>query len=365
MLWRIWHLVIKEFLALFKDWRSRIVVTLPPLIQLVVFGYAATFDLNRVPYAVYDEDRGRWAQEVLARLRGSPIFQETRQIHHDREIAPLIDRREVLFVIHLGPRFSEKIARDEIAPVQILIDGRNSNTALIILGYLRDILINFNIQQMPAPVSNYLVTRAWFNENLQSQWFIIPGIVALLTLVVTIMTTTLTVAREREQGTFDQLLVTPLTPFEILVGKTIPPFVIGIAEGSIIVIAAIWWFEVPLRGQLWILYSGLVVFLIAAIGAGLMISSLAVTQQQGLMGAFTFVVPSVILSGFATPIENMPEPVQQITHLNPMRYFLVIVRTTFLADPPFALLWPQFWPMAIIGLVTLILAAWLFRHRLY
>ncbi|BCX87662.1 ABC-2 type transport system permease protein [Methylomarinovum tepidoasis] len=365
MLQRIWHLIVKEFLTLLKDKRSRFVVIVPPLVQLVVFGYAATFDLNHIPYAVYNEDKGERSQQVLARLRGSPVFEEVARIDHDAQIAPLIDRREALFVIHFGPRFSERFARGQSPPLQVVIDGRNSNTALITLGYLRTILADFTLERLDLNPPARLVTRAWFNEDLQSRWFIVPGIVALLTLVVAMVTTALTVAREREQGTFDQLLVTPLTPFEILIGKTVPPFVIGLFEGSLILAAAVYWFEVPFRGALWLLYAGLAVYLLAAIGVGLMISSLAVTQQQGLMGAFLFIVPAVILSGFATPIENMPEVVQRITLLDPMRYFLVIVRTTFLADPAFALLWPQFWPMAVIGVVTLALAAWLFRHRLY
>ncbi len=369
MIQRIWHLVIKEFLALLKDKRSRFVVIVPPLVQLMVFGYAATFDLNDIPYAVYNEDRGELSQQVLAKLRGSTLFTEITEIKHDRDIAPLIDHRKVLFVIHFGPRFSEHQARGNTAPVQIIIDGRNSNTALITLGYLRTILANFNLRwlqrQGQASPPAFLETRAWFNESLQSRWFIVPGIVALLTLVVTMVTTALTVAREREQGTFDQLLVTPITPFEILMGKSIPPFIIGLFEGSLIVAVAIFWFEVPFRGQWWILYAGMSLYLLAAIGVGLMISSLSVTQQQGLLGAFLFIVPAVILSGFATPIENMPKFVQAMTYLDPMRYFLVIVRSTFLADSPFTMLWPQFWPMVLIGLFNLALAAWLFRHRLY
>ncbi len=362
---RIWHLVVKEFLTLFKDARSRFVIVVPPLAQLLVFGYAATFDIDRVPYAVYDEDRGRWSQKLLARLQGSPVFEEAAHLDHDAQIAPVLDRRQVLFVIHFGPRFSERLARGRQAPVQVILDGRNSNTALIVLGYLRTVLADFTVEHLHIVLPGRPVTRAWFNENLQSRWFIVPGIVALLTLVVTMVTTALTVAREREQGTFDQLLVTPIRPVEILAGKMIPPFVIGLAEGSLILAVAVHWFEVPFRGSPALLYAGMSLYLLAAIGIGLMISSLSVTQQQGLMGAFLFIVPAVILSGFATPIENMPEAVQQFTYLNPMRYFLVIVRTTFLADPPTSLLWPQLWPMAIIAAVTLAAAAWLFRHRLY
>ncbi|XSG83856.1 MAG: ABC transporter permease [Methylohalobius sp. ZOD2] len=365
MLHRIWHLIIKEFLGLVKDKRSRFVLIGPPLIQLMIFGYAATYDLTDIPYAVYDEDGGQAVREILAKFRGSRSFTEVARIDHDRQIASLIDQRRVLVVLHFGPDFSRRVGRGRIGKLQVLIDGRNSNTAQIVLGYIRSIVSEFNLARLDRPPPAYLENRAWFNENLQSRWFIVPGIVALLTIVVTMVTTTLTIAREREQGTFDQLLVTPLTPFEILVGKTVPPFVIGLAEGTLILAAAVYWFQVPFRGELWLLYAGLTLYLLSAIGVGLMISSVAVTQQQGLLGAFLFIVPAVILSGFATPIENMPEIVQAMTRLNPMRYFLVIVRSAFLADPPFELLWPQLWPMAVIAIFTSTAAAWLFRHRLY
>ena len=204
-----------------------------------------------------------------------------------------------------------------------------------------------------------------FNSNLESRWFIVPGIIGLLTLVITTIVTALSVAREREAGTLDQLLVTPLRPFEILIGKAFPGMLIGAVEGSFILLMAVYWFEVPLRGSLGALYLGMFLFLLSAVGIGLMISSLAVTQQQGMLGAFLFLVPAVILSGFATPISNMPEVVQHLTLINPMRYFMVIVRGVFLEGTPFHLLINQFWPLALIGMITLGIASWLFRRRMY
>jgi ABC-2 type transport system permease protein len=192
----------------------------------------------------------------------------------------------------------------------------------------------------------------------------VPGIVGLMMLVVTTIVTGLSVAREREAGTFDQLLVTPLRPVEILLGKSVPGILIGLVEGSFILLMVIFWFEIPLRGSLGALYLGVFLFLLSAVGIGLMISSLAVTQQQGILGAFLFLVPAVILSGFATPISNMPEVVQHLTLINPMRYFMVILRGVFLEGDSYALLFNQYWPMAIIAVVTLSLAGWLFRHRM-
>jgi len=272
-------------------------------------------------------------------------------------------------VLHISPRFSDDLAAGESASLQVIVDGRNSNTALLALNYVRNVLLDFSAewahQQQRPPPPAILVTRAWYNSNLVSQWFIVPGIIGLLTLVVSLLVTALSVAREREEGTFDQLLVTPLRPVEILVGKSVPGLIIGLVESTFIILVTIWWFEVPLRGHLGVLYLGLFLFLLANIGIGLMISSLAVTQQQGLLGAFLFLVPAVILSGFATPIANMPEAVQYLTLINPMRYFLIIVRGVFLEGAGFELLAAQYWPMAVIALLSLSSAGWLFRRRMY
>jgi ABC-2 type transport system permease protein len=366
---RIRALMKKEFLALLKDKRSRIVVIVPPILQLLVFGYAATYDLNRIPLAVYDEDHSQASRDLVAQFEGSPNFQLVTTISHDAQIAPLVDARKVLLVLHIGPQFSRELLAGRSGPVQVIIDGRNSNTAAILLNYVNSIIATFNadwLQTAGAPATPvYLETRAWFNPNLVSRWFIVPGIVGLLTLVVTTLVTALSVAREREQGTFDQLLVTPFRPAEILIGKALPGFIIGFAEATVIILLATLWFQVPLRGSVATLYVGMFFFLLSTVGVGLMISSLSVTQQQGLLGAFLFIVPAIILSGFATPIANMPYLVQQLTLINPMRYFLVILRSVFLEGTPFHLLISQFWPMAIIGLVNLAVAARMFRTRMY
>ena len=365
---RILALAIKELLAVLRDKKSRFVLIGPPIAQLIIFGYAATFDLNDIPLAVYNEDRSAPSRELLARVTGSPHFRWITTIDHDEQIAPLIDNKDVLLVLHLGPRFSEYLKRGKSASAQVIIDGRNSNTALLTLGYLRTIFTDFNIEWsrqhgLRAPPAA-LQIRPWYNENLLSRWFIVPGIVGLLTLVVTTIVTGLSVAREREAGTFDQLLVTPMRPVEILIGKSFPGILIGLVEGTFILLMAIYWFDIPLRGSLGALYFGMFLFLLSAVGIGLMISSLAVTQQQGILGAFLFLVPSVILSGFATPISNMPEIVQQMTYINPLRYFLVILRGVFLEGDSYALLFNQYWPMALIAVVTLAVAGWLFRHRM-
>lgn len=369
MLARILALVTKEFLALLKDKRSRMVLIVPPLIQLIVFGYAATFDLKNVPFAVYNEDSGAASRQLLADFDGSPGFTRVAQVTHESEIAPLIDAKQVLMVVHAGPNFSADLSSGRPAGLQVIVDGRNSNTAMLAINDVREMIDRFNLAWAASHDGNlppsHIETRAWFNPNMESRWFFLPGIVGILTLLVTMLVTALSVAREREQGTFDQLLVTPLRPVEILIGKTLPGFLIGLAEASVITLAAVFWFKVPLLGSLLTLYTGIMLFLLSGVGVGLMISSFAVTQQQGLLGAFIFMVPSIILSGFATPIRNMPQLVQDITLLNPMRYFLVVLRGVFLEGLPFHLLIHQFWPMALIGVTAFSIAGWLFRHRMY
>jgi ABC-2 type transport system permease protein len=366
---RIRALTAKEFLTILKDRRSRVVVLGPPILQLLVFGYAATFDLDRIPFALHDEDEGLASRDLVARFAGSSHFRLAAVLTSDREIAPRVEGRDVLMVLRIGRQFSRELLAGRSGPVGVIVDGRNSNTAGVVLNYVNSIVADFNEDWTrrtggtSAPA--YLETRAWFNENLLSRWFIVAGIVGLLTLVVTTLVTALSVAREREQGTFDQLLVTPFRPAEILIGKALPGFIIGFVETTAIILIATLWFGVPLRGSLVTLYAGLLVFLFSTIGIGLMISSLAVTQQQGLLGGFLFIVPAILLSGFATPIANMPEWVQAITLVNPLRYFLVILRGVFLQGTPFEMLIDQFWPMAVIGAICLALAAVLFRHRLY
>lgn len=341
----------------------------PPVIQLLVFGYAATYDITDIAVAIYNEDRDVVSRDLVARFEGSPVFSDLVYLSRESQFADVIDRKEADLVLHIGQSFSRDIRIDRPARVQLIVDGRNSNTALIVLGYANDVIDAFNRDHAPpretSEPSVELVTRAWFNPNLQSRWFFVPGIVALLTLVVTIVVTALSVAREREVGTFEQLLVAPFRPTEILIGKSVPALIIGLLEATAIILVAVLWFRVPLVGSIPLLYLGLFLFVLATIGVGLMISSLSRTQQQAILGAFLFVVPAIILSGFSTPIANMPGWVQDLTLVNPMRYFLVIVRGTFLQDMSVALVTEQLWPMALIAAFTLGAAGRLFRHRMY
>ena len=366
---RLFALIVKEFLALFRDKKSRMAVIGPPILQLLIFGYAATFSLEQAPLAIYNEDDGAFSRDLVGRFERSPAFEVVGYLRSETEIKPLVDRKKALVVLHVGQRCSADAARGEGCAVQVLIDGRNSNTAMLALNYVRTIVTDFNqewIEQATgSPLPAQLAVRAWFNPNLESRWFFIPGIVALLAMIVTLVVTALSVAREREAGTFDQLLVTPLKPWEIMIGKAMPGLIVGVGEASFIVAVAVFWFQIPLVGDILTLLAALIIYVLSIIGIGLMISSFSSTLQQALLGSFLFIVPAVTLSGFSTPIANMPNFMQALTYLDPMRYFLIIVRRIFLEGAGIAYFWHELWPMSLIALASLALATRLFRHRLY
>ncbi len=365
---RIRSLVQKEVLALVRDPRSRAILVAPALLQSFLFGYAATFDLNHAPYAVYDQDRSAASQDLLARLDGSGVFVRVANIERAADIARLIDDRAALVVVSIAPDFERRLAAGQPADIQVIADGRNSNTAGTALGYISAIVESFNADWraghgLPNPPVSVTV-RAWYNGNLETSWNMIPGLIGTITLLQVLMLTALSVAREREDGTFDQLLVTPIRPGEIMLGKALPSTVIGLIQATIIFLVAQLWFQIPFAGSLITLYSGLVLFVIAAVGIGLFVSSLVATMQQAMLFSFVLLMPFVLLSGLATPIGNMPEIFQAITFINPLRYAIDITRRVYLEGTGLGQLVGDLWPLAVIAVVTLPVAAWMFRNRL-
>jgi len=364
---RILALILKEFRAIWKDPKSRYIVIVPPLIQAVLFAQAATFEVTRVALGVWNEDRALAATELLSRFDGSPAFRLAGSFDNPAEVAEAVSAERVKAVLHIGQTFSADVLAGRPAKVQLLLDGRRSNTALIVQNYAAEIVARYDLERLQSTglagqVS--METRAWFNPNYDSKWFILPGLTVLLTAIATLLITALSVARERELGTFEQLLVSPLTPFEILIGKAVPAFLIGIGEASLILLLSVFVLGVPFRGDLALLYAGMAVYLAAVIGVGLFISSIVATQQQAILGAFTFFAPSILLSGFLTPVENMPAWLQPLTLIDPMTYFTVISRGIFLKAMPAVEVLANLWPMALIAVVTLSSAAWLFGRRL-
>lgn len=367
---RILALTIKEFLAIAKDPKSRFVVIGPPIIQFFIFGYAATFDVSNVRYAVLDEDRSPASRALLARFSGSDSFRLMRVLDHESEIAPLIDEQAVRMVVHIPTDFGADLSTGEPTDLQILVDGRNSNVASIALGYANTIVADFsatwpNTSSEAGQIapSLQLIDRAWYNPNYLSRWYITAALGGVICTVVVMILASLSVAREREFGTFDQLLVAPFSPTEILVGKSIPAFVFGLGNALLLSAAAVWWFEVPFEGSVLALCAILSVYILSVVGIGLFVSSLSMTMQQGLLGSFIAIMPFVILSGFTTPIQNMPEWLQYLTLANPLRYVTAGLRQIFLEAGTLSDIAQLIWPLGIIALLTLTSATWLFKHR--
>src|SRR5580700_5543196 len=353
---RLLALIRKEFLAVLKDPRSRFIIFLPPMLQCLIFGYAATFDLNSVAYAVLDQDHSAASAALLARLDGSGIFQRQADLRRTEEIAAWINSGRALLVIHFDQDFERRLSAGAAAPVEVIADGRNSNTAGTALGYLNQVVENFNSDWRSghgqAGRSVRVLIRSWYNPNLDSSWSMIPSLIGTLTMMGTMMLTALSVAREREQGTFDQLLVTPFRPFEIMVGKAAPNMIIGLSQATTILLIAQFWFRIPFVGSFAVLYAGLGLFLLAAVGLGLFVSSIAPTMQQAMLYAFLLVMPFALLSGLTTPISSMPSFLQSAMVINPLRYALDLTKRVYLEDAGFAQLGPDFLPLAVIGLVT-------------
>ena len=365
---RIRSLVRKEVLALLRDPRSRIILFVPVLLQSLLFGYAATFDLNDVPYAVLDNDRSAASRALTARLDGSGVFDRVANIERVDDIATIIDDRRALLVVSIASDFARRLAAGQQAEIQVILDGRNSNTAGTALGYISAIVDTFNAEWRKAhgltgpPIT--ATVRAWYNANLETSWNMIPGLIGTITLLQVLLLTALSVAREREDGTFDQLLVTPIRPAEIMLGKALPSTMVGLIQATIIFLVAQLWFRIPFAGSLLTLYSGLVLFVVAAVGIGLFVSSLVANMQQAMLFSFILLMPFILLSGLATPIANMPDVFQWMTLVNPLRYALDITRRVYLEGVGLAVLVGDLWPLVAISVVTLPIAAWMFRNRL-
>lgn len=368
----MWHrilaLIIKEFFTVWRDKRSRFVLVVPPVIQLFLFSFAATLDVKNVPIGILNLDNGERGYELVERLQGSPFFSRIVFLKGVEEIAPFIDTMQGIMVVMLDQQFSRNLDAKKPADVMLFLDGRRSNSAQIIAGYTTSIVTQYNSdftsQAAIKQQNSTLVVRNWFNPNLLYYWFNVPSLCGILTLVVGLILTSLSVAREKEIGTFDQLLVSPLSPREIIIGKTVPAILIGVVEATFILVAGTFVLQAPFRGSLPLFYVSTFVFVGSIVGVGLFISSIAQTQQQAVLGSFVFMSPSIMLSGFATPIENMPTWLQPVTYFIPLRYYLVIVRGLFLKDIPAHLVWQNVWPMALIGCATLATAGWFFRRRL-
>jgi ABC-2 type transport system permease protein len=376
MLARLKQMLIKEFIQVFRDKRTRFVLFVPPIIQMLIFGYAATFEIRHVPTVVLDLDHSQESRELISRFTSSPYFDVQHQLIDSHQVEDLIDRGKATVALQINPGFAENLRKGQTAPLQVIVDATNSNTALIASGYINQIALGFAkdyqqdrinrispqlTERMP---SAQLEQRPWYNPDLRSRWFFVPGIVGSLTLVLVVNLTAFAVVREREIGTLEQIMVTPIRPGEFILGKTLPFFLIGLFDVSLIAVVGTLWFQVPFRGHVSVLFTGAILFLLCMLGVGLLISTVSATQQQAMVTAFFFLMPATTFSGFAFPISTMPQWLQYLTYANPLRYFLIVLRGSYLKGVGMDILWPQMLAMAGLGVGLLATAVLRFRKAI-
>ena len=381
---RIKEIIRKEFYQTLRDPRTRGLLFGPPLIQLIIFGFAVNMDVQLTRIAWMDSDRTSESRALLSAFKGSKYFLVQEVLDRDDQIDGVLDGGRTQAVVRVLPGFTRSIYRGDAAEVQILVDGTNSNTAGIISNYISQAVAGFaaavfqerqssrmmarteNISgPAPGPGGGLAVeSRVWFNPDLRSRNYFVPGVIVNIIALVTIMLTAMSIVREKEIGTMEQLMVTPLRPIELMLGKLLPFAFVGILQAVAITAAALLIFRIPLRGSAVLLFVSALFFLLTTLGIGLFISTISRTQQQAMMSSFFFFMPALLLSGFAFPIRNMPLPVQYLTYLIPLRYFMEIVRGLFLKGTGIQYLWPQVAALFVFGVAILGLSALRFRKRL-
>jgi drug efflux transport system permease protein len=373
---RIFHMLVKEFLQLRRDRYARIRLVVPPLVQMVMFGYAATFEVHSVATVLLDRDNSQESRDLVSRFTASGRFEVIAIAHDDAELAALVDHGQATVGVQIQAGFAQQLRKGVTAPVQLVVDGTNSNTALIALGYVNRIATTFatdyasNSIARLAPArlrvlpSVELEERPWYNPGFDSRWFFVPGVIGSLMLVITVNLTAFAVVREREIGTLEQVMVSPIRPLEFILGKTLPSLLVGLTEAALITLVGILWFRVPFRGDPLVLFLGVSLFLGCTLSMGLLISTLCKTQQQAFASSFFILTPGFTLSGFSFPIASMPQVMQWLTYLNPLRYLLVVLRGTFLKGVGLRVLWPQMLAMAVIGATVLSISVLRFRKSL-
>lgn len=363
---RIRAQIIKELLSILRDPKSRFIVIMPPLMQLLVFSFAATLEVKHIDIAILNQDAGRWGYEVTQRLSHSYFVDSVTTTRSQKENEDLIARGKVLATLQIPGDFSRKLAAHQSAPIQAVLDGRNANASQIAFGYMQLVLarINQDLGFSEGMFPERVALRYWFNPNLTYHWFLVPSLGGTLVMFVTLMIASLSIARERELGTFDQLMVSPCTPTEIIFAKIVPAVLMGLLLGCVMLAAGVFLFQIPFHGSLLLLMGCLVLFILSIVGIGLMISSICETQQQAILGTFTVGVPAVLVSGFATPVENMPRALQWIAEVIPLKHYLIIVQGSFLKAIPLDTLFMSAWPLALIAIATLSASILFVRSRL-
>ncbi len=360
-------LIVKEFQIIWSDPKNRIMIILPPILQLGLFAFAATFEVDHIPLAVYDKDRTEISRALIDKIAHTPAVERVYPVDNPSDLRRLIDTQTVYGALTIPQGFASRIYQETPVSVQLILDGRKSNTVQIMQGYLTQIISAFQYEiqsvSFPPPAVR-IVLRHWFNPNLDYQWFIVISLTGVLAMVMMLSITALAVAQEKELGTFDQIIVSPLSSFEILIGKSVPALLIALMDVTIMIIAGVFMFGIPIAGSVSVLYACIVSFLLSIAGIGLFISTLCQTQQQAILGVFAFLAPTFLLSGYVTPIENMPLFVQRLNVINPLTYFFVLMKGIFLKDISAATIWANVWPLLIIAVCTMAFTTWFFNKRL-
>ncbi len=367
---RVLRLIIKEFIQTFRDKRMIVFLFAVPIIQLVMFGYVATFDVSSISTAYYDLDKSYESRELERRLHESGYFRIDYRPGSPEEVKDLVDRGKVLCAIQVNTNFARDLKRGAPSAVQVIVDGTDSNTAMIAMGYANTVIAGYGRDVASSgPIRTEMKkidfrTRVWYNPDLRSRNYMVPGVIALIIMLTCLLLTSMAVVREREVGTMEQLMVTPIKPVELILGKTVPFAAVGFFDMALVTAAGVFWFGIPIKGAFLFLLLCTAVYLLPVLGIGLFISTISKTQQQAMMATFFFFQPAILLSGFATPIENMPMVFQYITYLNPLRYFLVIVRGIFLKGVGIGVLWPEVFALLTLGVAILTLSTLRFKKRL-
>jgi ABC-2 type transport system permease protein len=379
---RIWVILRKEFIQTLREPRMRFMLFLPPIIQLLVFGFAVNLDVDHARIAWMDMDRTPMSRDLRARFEGSNRFDVVVVAENETDVQRILDRGEAQAIVRVLPDFESDIRRGRPTAVQVLVDGTNSNTGSLIASYGGQIVAKFGSDAMAKRSTEQILsrgatspvtlsfpgvearTRVWFNPDLYSRNYFVPGVLANIIMTVTFMLTAMAIVREKEIGTMEQLMVTPLRPIELMIGKTLPFAVVGMIDMILVTTVAKLVFHIPFRGSLVMLFLCSAAYLMTSLGFGLFLSTVSQTQQQAMMMSFFFNMPMFMLSGFAFPIRNMPAVVQYMTYLNPLRYFIEIVRGIFLKGSGISVLWPQVAMLTFYGFLTLGLSALRFRKKL-
>ena len=375
MFTRITAIIVKEFLQVFRDPRMKIVIFISPIVQIMIFGYAATMDITHVPTAVYDLDNTKESRDVIRLFKYSKYFDINRYLQKEADIKYILDHATIKAVIKFTRGFGQDLTGNNSAQMQLIVDGTDSNAAQIILGYAGNIIDNYNSKVLQERAMTYLKRkdiyptvelrdRQWFNENLYSKNFYLPGVIAMIVTLMSLILTSMAIVREKEIGTMEQLIVSPIKPIELILGKITPFGIIAVAQMVMIATVGVLWFHIPCRGSIPFLFGATLIYLLTSLGIGLFIYTISATQQEAMMSIFLFYFPAMLLSGFAFPVANMPQWVQAITVFNPLKYYLIILRSIFLKGVGISVLWDEITVLLIMGAVIITLSSMRFQKRL-